>query len=1063
MADSVSVYKSKMNEFVGNPSAIQRVALAQLESALNGEVDIVDPSNPFVFLLETATVLASASIEANTANNRKQYPTVAVSEEDIYLHMSDVDYIDRFSKPGMAKFWILLSLDEIKAKVKPTEVTNVSKLVIPRHTHITVGDVQFTMQYPIEIRKMAHGGLQIVYDTSKVSPLQSLESNIVDWNVTRIEGIDYVLMSIPIYQFTIKEYTSSLNIATGFSKNYVLTDNFYYCRAYIGSAADGWDEILTTHSDQVFNPAKPTVLLKVVENTINVEMPIIYFTSGQLVNKSIRIDIYTTKGPIELILNNYIPNTFLAVWEDLENDDDGEFFANMSTFRNLSIWSSDTVVGGVAPIDFNTLRDRVVNNAVGAPATPITSSQLETTLANAGFSVVKNLDNITDRQFLATRELPSATIALKDTTDTSLLSDMTTSPIATAIRTIEVNINDLVNLDTVEDNGNRVTILPKTLYEDLNGIINIVPSSRIDEIYSYTKENQIDAINSNKFSYTPFHYVLDINNDNFDLRPYYLDNPVAIAKTFIAEEDRLAIEVSIGRYSITKVDAGYRVVLVTKSGDSFKALDFNDVYIQASFKPKLSSASCYLDGVRILPADYVTKGIFNVADGERVFEFILETKHDVDADDCIYFNNFQMYDASPRIVASTLDMELTFTIIATNLVNPNSNSVITGIADWMIVGQAFGIVQEKIKIQLGVSLHDLWANCRSVLESIEYQTYVTDELKVHSGNVYQMLPGGLKRMEIIGGVPTFFRMYKVGDPVFGTLYTLDKTLTFKGTWNAATNVIDSSDIAIDGDPMMVADVSTEGWYFTVSDAGTTTVGANSLWAVGDAIISVGGVWQKDRQQLEHEVGDIVHDVDGNPIPINTRRILRQIDICLFDGLYYFATDTINVNYRNQIPVIISSWLNNEIANTEKRLLERSQLFFYPKTTFGNVKVIINDGSVINIFSDHSFNIKLYVSADVFNNSKLKNAIAKTCIETIAEALSKSTVSITNIQMNIKIKLGDLIKGVDISNFGDDGDITTFTVTDDTVRGSIKKRVLLRSDSTISVQDYVDFEWIKHEL
>ena len=56
-----------------NPSGIQRVMLDYLNEITAGEVNVVDPTNPFVFLMESSAVNTSLAITENLINLRKQY------------------------------------------------------------------------------------------------------------------------------------------------------------------------------------------------------------------------------------------------------------------------------------------------------------------------------------------------------------------------------------------------------------------------------------------------------------------------------------------------------------------------------------------------------------------------------------------------------------------------------------------------------------------------------------------------------------------------------------------------------------------------------------------------------------------------------------------------------------------------------------------------------------------------------------------------------------------------------------------------------------------------------
>lgn len=71
-------------------------------------------------------------------------------------------------------------------------------------------------------------------------------------------------------------------------------------------------------------------------------------------------------------------------------------------------------------------------------------------------------------------------------------------------------------------------------------------------------------------------------------------------------------------------------------------------------------------------------------------------------------------------------------------------------------------------------------------------------------------------------------------------------LKFKGFWNAATNICSSTDVGINGNPLPVADVDNEGWYFIISTAGTTEIDSIDDWKLNDWIVSIGNQWIKNN-------------------------------------------------------------------------------------------------------------------------------------------------------------------------------------------------------------------------
>jgi len=67
---------------------------------------------------------------------------------------------------------------------------------------------------------------------------------------------------------------------------------------------------------------------------------------------------------------------------------------------------------------------------------------------------------------------------------------------------------------------------------------------------------------------------------------------------------------------------------------------------------------------------------------------------------------------------------------------------------------------------------------------------------------------------------------------------------FKGTWNANTNIITSSDVTLNGNPIPAAGTGNEGYYFVVDTDGTTDIAGIADWKATDWIVSTGATWIK---------------------------------------------------------------------------------------------------------------------------------------------------------------------------------------------------------------------------
>lgn len=338
----MSQYLERIYNVRRNPSQMQQVALEELDQQLKGRgtYDIPDATIPFVASMECGTLGVSMAITEMEAQMRMLNARMALTQEEVYYHMSTDDYIGRFSTPARTEFLLYLGYEEIIQKAVPYGDQGARKLVIPRLTEFTGGVTQFTMQYPIELRVMRHGGLQIVYDGTDVSPVETLKTNQVNWDMLRMGRDRIVRLKIPVHQFRIDTATDALSPATLFEHSYEFKNNYYYARVYLndGQVGSKWREIKTTHTEQVYNPLEVTAVLRVVGQKLQVAIPTIYTNSGAATGK-IRIDIYSTLGAIDISMADFRPEQFSAAFNAI--DDNTTYVSPLNTFaikqaRNIS-------------------------------------------------------------------------------------------------------------------------------------------------------------------------------------------------------------------------------------------------------------------------------------------------------------------------------------------------------------------------------------------------------------------------------------------------------------------------------------------------------------------------------------------------------------------------------------------------------------------------------------------------------------------------------------------------------------------------------------------------------
>lgn len=749
MSNSVTTLLTNVSDYRFNPAGIQKSAINMLREVSGGKIDIVDPTNPVVFCLEASAINTAAFMVENQTLNRKQYPAAAQTTEELYAHMSDKDYADRFAVPSTARIFFLISQDELLNKlVAEPGNTGIRKLVLPRNTYVTVAEsTVFSIQYPVEIRQMAHGGLQIVYVVDQPSPLQVLSTNIVDNAIiTADDGTRYVGFELEMRQFNIISRSQPVNAVQGFKMEIDFEHQYYYCRVWVDNGDGTFTEMKTTHTDEVYDVKELTAVLKVIDKQLTVKIPQIYLTTGMLTS-SVRVDLYQTLGPLTMELGNYMPEQFVATFHSFNRAELDDFVSPLKTMRSMRVHSAKTASGGADAMTFEELRLRVMRNAVGEPDLPITNVQVESVLQRQGYKVVKNIDNITNRTFLATRSMP----------DPDADSDLITAA-ASGIGMLATRLADAVMVDSVLDNGTTITITPDTLYRNNNGLVQMVPTSELNSILSLPPDQLAITVNNGGYMYSPFHYVLDSSSNEFEIRPYYLDNPIIEAKSFIGENDTTLYQVTTGSAYIMRVDGGYVLRIKTKSSDEYKALNDDEINVQLAYTQQGDTERAYLLGTLI-----------NRLDDERVYEFDLSTNFSVNKRHELSMLKFQMFDDSERTVNLPLLTE--FDILYSTNVTMGSQWRVSDIDGrlgyFQLPEDSKAITHERVKIRLGHYLEHLWTRSRTVVSEESYERWDADVPATYESDVYERDPVTGAAFKIIGGELVYTKLFSKGDVVIG--------------------------------------------------------------------------------------------------------------------------------------------------------------------------------------------------------------------------------------------------------------------------------------------------------
>lgn len=969
-SQSVSIQKlmDNIDAVKYNPSNIQRIILEHLDEVTNSEVNIVDPTNPFVFLLEASCINTAVAINENQINLRKQYPSLAQNEEELYLHLSDKDFIDRFSKPSETEFTFMLKVSDVLNKLIFDNLENCYKAIIPRDTEFNIENYTFTLQYPIVIRRYTNGVVKINYDITIESPLQTLSTNIIDYSVRKdTNSEDWIFFKLNVLQIKIVSETEILQQSSLFNKTYNYTDKYYYTRVYYKntSTSDEWKEIRVTYTDEVYDPFIPTAVVKVFEGYINLFIPPIYLTNGSL-SGDIRVDIFSTQGKINIDLSNYKIASFSTNIRALDEIRDINEYTNVLADINYFSFSDQRVNSGSNGIDFETLRDRVINNTVGPKLIPITNVELASYVQDYGYEIIKNIDTVTNRLFLASKNLPDPL--------NSKLNTPATAGIASFITSLEY----LQGLTTVKHNGNRTILFSNNIFIKENGILSIVQESDIIALQQSDYNTILNTVNSKQYLYNPFYYIFDISNNIFEVRAYNLDYPVASNLSFISQNQTLQCPVNTSEYNLVKTTYGYKLTIITKSGNYYKQLLDNQVDCQLAFYTADNNKLAFIQSTYI--------GL--TSDNERIYEFQIQTDYDIDGNDNITIKNAKI--DNNNVIDTIVNLSSQFHLFYTT--NSLTSSFVPDEADnligkFMLATDSTAITHETIEFKFGSNLKKLWTRARSLASGLIYDTYTADIPAFYTEDVYEI------------------------DPLTGSM-------------------------------------------FTISGG---NVNYNILHHVGEPILDING----DQVYL-HRIGDIKLDANGNPIIVSPLTVDHDMDLFLVDAKYYFATDKSFIDYKEELVDTLSQWIVNDIPEIEKVLLERSSIYFYPKTTYTQVSVTQDNNTIEYVDPEQSFNIDLYVTSKLFNNEDLKTSTINNCVIMLNNYLAKTEINMTEFTIELKSLLGENVKSIDINGLGGTKNYKIVKVVSENSKMYLKKRLKRLENNLFIVEEDVTINFFNVE-
>lgn len=756
-----------------NPSEIHRVVLHGIRENTEGKVTLYNPSTPMMQAIEPGILTPVAVLQEIKAITRSLYAPASDTWEELNLHMQDIDLDELATQPSECTVNFFLSIAEINQKaVELNGNPDVRIIEIPRHTQVTVGDYTLMFKFPFIIQVNRFGNIGVKYDLSGEPILGRVKNALINHRFLRYNDVDAITFPIEVVQVALSSSSFPISQSSGFKQKIKISDRLFKLKAFTRlSQSDPWIEIDVTRRIRALNRNRTTLQYVEGNGQLTIQVPPFYLINGMM-GTEIRLDIYTTKGALDHPMVNYNEASYKLNYFDYNNRNN-QYAGILGSFSILKMYSADVLTGGRDSLTFNVAKDRVINRSTISEGLPITELELTNKLSDLGMSSTKVIDNVTDRIYAASRLVPPPATGL------------TVTGIGCNVQTHQTTMTELAALGTSRDNGARVTVLPSTLYNMVNGVLRVVDNNLVQTMTDPSRtspETLSTWANQNELVFSPYFYVHDTANNEYEVRPYRLDNPDVLGKETVNENPTLQLNAGVYNYQIlANADlTGYTLYLgLAVGGNEFKEIPLGDISLQISYTDKTGENRYYINGVLDTPIDVNTG---RPVGDQYIYRFDFTTNWDINK------NHELIMSDSFLPVPLECDMDV-FIIIKgyrpTGFTSTSMDNIINLFALENYDGQTpqAALIQERLRVKFGAYMSNIWKRARSTISAADYKRYEENIPALYESDVYQLDANNVpelwynpetKQLEpiyihrrgdpiVIDGVPQY--KHKIGDIV----------------------------------------------------------------------------------------------------------------------------------------------------------------------------------------------------------------------------------------------------------------------------------------------------------
>jgi hypothetical protein len=1104
--------KTFTRDMLSNPNRLTNAVIDAMEATdTGGNLQINDPNNGFVIQLLANNHIFSKFAESVDYTNAFYYSQRARSAEQLYPHLSEFDYINLMAAPatlpfvfGMSKQWIIANSVFFDA--------NYNKIQIPATSSISMGGMTYSMYYPIDILVNRNtGAVTAFYNTEKTNSLYSLESNmLLDVQEYTQDGIEYFQIIFNMFQFQRAVTDTTVSREQGFNRTFTFEDQFYAAKVFTYNTDGTWKELQYSLDKLYYDYKTPTALLTVLSDTsqLKIEIPQIYFSNNQI-SQTVRVEIYTTKGAINVSLSSADILSRKANF-DTQSSVFAAPLVQMPTW--LLVPTRMEVVGGSDTKSYPELRDAIVNQRLHSRV-PITTPELIEAAVKAGFpKLTRYKDDVTDRMYFASNILTDADGMIIPTFTGEVL--ITEEYLEGASSTI-INYTDGYN-----------TIMPTTVFRITSNTTTCVPlkTSEITTLQAMTKEEQVTELNQGNLVRQPFHITLLTNAKSPYTNVYNLLSPKMKSLSFIRENPNSAPQMSVIACTVEHQNngtGGFRILMTVDKSSNIENASISNFRIILTAKSKVGEDV-------FIPATYV--GVDN--NNNDVWQVILATNYHITTED---FITVMMFDATDTLSEVQIGLEHPFQVLTMFL-----SSFATEIPDDPIldnqlpnsyIGTNTVMSQQKMILALGKNLSEqiycgvstTWGN--DVYDTADEDIYYTTNVPIFQTNETGLIVTrrnvSTDAVEVIhlydiGDVPSasgdFVRKSAIATNPGGVLIRMSDTtgilvgMDVRGTnipINAKVDAITDISITLDIPAVSRIEADTDitftnpspkkrvfvdqnapGIQISVEDTSDILVGQTvfgfGIINGGSKVLSIDSETEFSLEDATTEAiqedtlltfinnynygvvkvaqGDVLKDPTGNPIVVKGAANQYSIPTILFDSRLFASDQPSDQAIVRTISERLQGFAD-QIKTIDSSFIEDANVFYKPTRTMGIATFGIGNSETVRLPLSLSFYVTVYLDPATFTSDVTKDSMSTSIVSIVNEQIQNPLISVSDIANTIKERLGSINASVEMGGINGDDSLRLIALEDTTGSLGIEYTLSILGDGSIDRRPNVNITFL----